>query len=83
MEPKSIPKRFKIEVDFQERNNTLRDRLGTVLEPSWADLGASWGDLGVTFKAVRFGIDSLIDFECQKGAQREAFGEPIWSQNRS
>ena len=42
MEPKSIPKRFKIEVDFQERGNTLQDRLGTVLEPSWADLGPFW-----------------------------------------
>ena len=41
MEPKSIPKRFKIEVDFQERKNTLQDRLGTVLEPSWVDLGPS------------------------------------------
>ena len=35
------PKRFKIEVDFQGRKNTLQDRLGTVLEPSWADLGPS------------------------------------------
>ena len=40
-EPKSIPKRFKIEIDFQERKHTLQDRLGTVLEPSWVDLGPS------------------------------------------
>ena len=42
MEPKSIPKRVKIEGDFQERKNTLQDRLGEVLEPSWSDLGSSW-----------------------------------------
>ena len=50
---------------------------------SWESLGRSWGDLGATFKAVRFRIDFLIDFERQKGAKREAFGEPKWSQNRS
>ena len=50
---------------------------------SWECLGRSWGDLGATFKAVRFRIVFLIDFERQKGAQREAFGEPKWSQNRS
>ena len=53
MEPKSIQKSWKIEVDFQERKHTLQDRLGIVLEPSWNDLGPSfpglgpsWGDLG-------------------------------------
>ena len=45
MEPKSIPKRVKIEGDFQERKNTLQDRLGEVLEPSWSDLGPSWPNL--------------------------------------
>ena len=50
---------------------------------SWEGLGRSWGDLGATFKAVRFRIDFLIDFERQKGAKREAFGEAKWSQNRS
>ena len=50
---------------------------------SWEGLGRSWGDLGATFKAVRFRTDFLIDFECQKGAQREAFGQPKWGQNRS
>jgi hypothetical protein len=67
MEPKSIPKRFKIEVDFQERGNTLQDRLGTVLEPSWADLGPSspglgpsWGDLGPAGGAKT--IDFPYDF---------------------
>ena len=49
---------------------------------SWERLGRSWGDLGATFKAVRFRIVFLIDFECQKGAKREAFGEPKWRQNR-
>ena len=42
MEPKSIPQRVQIEGDFQERKNTLQDRLGEVLEPSWGDLGSSW-----------------------------------------
>ena len=50
---------------------------------SWEGLGRSWGDLGATLEAVRFRIVFLIDFERQKGAQREAFGEPKWSQNRS
>ena len=56
---------------------------GGVRGASWGSLGRSWGDLGVTFKAVRFRIVFLIDFERQKGAQREAFWEPKWSQNRS
>ena len=56
---------------------------GGVRGASWERLGRSWGDLGATFKAVRFRIVFLIDFERQKGAQREAFWEPKWSQNRS
>ena len=56
---------------------------GGVRGASWEGLGRSWGDLGATFKAVRFRIDFLIDFERQKGAKREAFGEPKWRQNRS
>ena len=56
---------------------------GGVRGASWEGLGRSWSDLGAIFKAVRFRIDFLIDFERQKGAQREAFGEPKWSQNRS
>ena len=56
---------------------------GGVRGASWEGLGRSWGDLGATFKAVRFRIDFLIDFERQKGAKRDAFGEPKWSQNRS
>ena len=56
---------------------------GGVRGASWERLGRSWGDLGATFKAVRFRIVFLIDFERQKGAQREAFGEPKRSQNRS
>ena len=56
---------------------------GEVWGASWEGLGRSWGDLGATFKAVRFRIYFLIDFERQKGAKREAFGEPKWSQNRS
>ena len=50
---------------------------------SWEGLGRSWGDLGTILEAVRFRIVFLIDFERQKGAQREAFGEPKWTQNRS
>jgi hypothetical protein len=56
---------------------------GGVRGASWGGLGRSWGDLGPTFKAVHFPIVFLIDFERQKGAQREAFWEPKWSQNRS
>ena len=55
---------------------------GGVRGASWEGLGRSWGDLGATFKAVRFRIDFLIDFERQKGAKREAFLEPKWNQNR-
>ena len=43
MEAKSIPKRLKIEVDFQDRKKTLQDRLGSVLRPSLADLGTRLG----------------------------------------
>ena len=43
---------------------------------SWEGLGRSWGDLGATLEAVRFRIVFLIDFERQKGAQRDAFWEP-------
>ena len=41
MEPKSILKSCKIEVDFQHRKKSLQDRLRTVSEPSWGDLGPS------------------------------------------
>ena len=54
---------------------------GGVRGASWEDLGRSWADLVATFKAVRFQIDFLIDFDREKGAQREAFGEAKWSQN--
>ena len=56
---------------------------GGVRGASWEGLGRSWGDLGVTLEAVRLRIVFLIDFERQKGAQREAFWEPKWSQNLS
>ena len=49
MGPKSIPKRIKIEVDFQERKNTLQDRLGkswSHLGPIWGHLDRAWGHLG-------------------------------------
>ena len=55
---------------------------GRVWGASWEGLGCSWGDLGATFKAVPFRIDFLIDFERQKGAKREAFGEPKRSSRR-
>ena len=48
---------------------------GGVRGASWEGLGRSWGDLGATFKAVRFRINFLIDFKCEKGAKREAFGK--------
>ena len=41
IDSKTTPKQNKIEVDFQERKDTLQDRLGNVLEPFWADLGPS------------------------------------------
>ena len=52
---------------------------GGVRGACWEGLGRSWGDLGATLEAVRFRIVFLIDFERQKGAQREAFWEPKWS----
>ena len=55
---------------------------GGVRGAFWEGLGRSWGDLGATLEAVRFRIVFLIEFERQKGAQREAFGEPKWRQNR-
>ena len=50
--------------------------LGALWGGSWGGLGRSCGDLGSAFGAVKFLIDFLIDFGRQKGAQREAFGEP-------
>ena len=50
-----------------------------ILGGSWAVLGRSWSDLGGSPILDRF----LIDFERQKGAQREALCEPKWSQNQS
>ena len=67
----------------QEASYVVLGLSGGVRGASWEGLGRSWGVLGATFKAVRFRIDFLIDFERQKGAKREAFGEPKWSQNRS
>ena len=42
-EPKSIPKRSKIEVKNQESKKTIQDDLGPVLGRSWAVLGAILG----------------------------------------
>ena len=50
---------------------------------SWGGLGRSCGDLKATLGADKFLIVFLIDFGRQKGAQREAFWEPKWRQNRS
>ena len=60
--------------------------LRALLGGSWGGLGRSWvgrswGDFGATCGAVQFSIDLLIDFGRQKGAQREAFGEPKWCQH--
>ena len=55
MEPKSIPKRSKIEVDFQERKNTLQDRLGSVSDHLDTILGPVLGhffDFGTGFTMV-------------------------------
>ena len=57
--------------------------LGALLGGSWGGLGRSCGDLGATCRAVQFSNVVLIDFGRQKGAQREAFWEPKWHQNRS
>jgi hypothetical protein len=56
---------------------------GGVRGASWEGFGRSWGDLGATFKAVRCRIDFLIDVKLQKGAKREAFGEPKWEPKSS
>ena len=61
------------------------DSLGSLLEPLGAilgRLGAKLGGLGATFGALRFFMIFLSDFGSKKRAQREAFGEPKWSQNR-
>ena len=71
-------------------------RLGSLLGASWGvlgrswgvlggpggALGASWGALGAIFFEVQFLIVFWIDFGTEKGAQREAFGEPKQSKNR-
>ena len=80
--PKKAPGPGASEKPFGPSGGVREGILG-VRGASWDGLGRSWGDLGATFGAVRFRIDFLIDFERQKGAQREAFGEPKWSQNRS
>ena len=46
-------------------------------------LGRSCGDLKATLGAVNFLIILFIDFGRQKGAQRQAFWEAKWIQNRS
>ena len=45
-------------------------------------LGASWGALGSIFFGGQILIDWWIDFGIEKGAQRDAFWEPKWCQNR-
>ena len=49
MEPKSIPKRFKIEVDFQERKKIVQS-------PSWGHLEAILGHFGRHLEVI------FIDF---------------------
>ena len=56
--------------------------LGTLLGGSWGGLGRSCGDLKATLGAFKFLIVFLMDFGRQKGAQREAFGEPKRSPRR-
>ena len=53
---------------------------GELLGRSWGGLGRSWGDLAVTFRAVQFSIDFFTDFGRPRGAEREAFWEPKWTQ---
>ena len=63
-----------------------RGSLGSLLKPLGAilgRLGAKWGGLGATFGALRFLIIFLSDLGSNKGVQREAFGEPKRSKNRS
>ena len=46
MEPTSIPKRFKIEVDFKSEKIAFK----TVLETSWSRLGPIWGHLDIAWR---------------------------------
>ena len=60
--------------------------LGGILEPLGAilgRLGTKLSGLGATFGAFRFLMFFWSDFGSKKGAQREAFGEPKRSKNRS
>ena len=62
------------------------DPVVILLEPLEAILSCLGGKLGwlwVTFGALQFFIIFWSDFGCENGAQREAFWEPKWSQNRS
>ena len=86
MEPKSIPKRVKIEGDFQERKITLQDRLGEVWEPSWSDLGSSWlpswAHFGMLFEKTYYFVTNHL-FE--KRRRQEATWsdlESIWAPKR-
>ena len=65
MEPKSIPKRSKIEVDFQERKKVVQSA-------SWGSLGAIlghlWRHLGV--KQIDLSLVKNDDFEEDKRSRR-------------
>ena len=68
-------------------------RLGSLLGACWGflgclrapkgALGASWGALGSIFFGHQILIFFWIDFDTEKGPQREAFRDPKWNQNPS
>ena len=63
-----------------------RGSLRSLLEPLGAilgRLGAKLGGLGAILGALGFLMIFLSDFGNKKGAQRDAFGEPKRSKNRS
>ena len=54
-----------------------------LLGRSWGGLGRSWGDLAVTFRAVQFSIDFLIDFGRPRDAKRGGILEAKMVPNRT
>ena len=61
MEPKSIPKRFKIEVDFQERKKVVQS-------PSWGHLEAILGHFGRHLEVIFIDFSLVfVDFPEHRG----------------
>ena len=68
---------------FWEVLGVVLGGLGALLGRSWGGLGRSCGDLKATLRAIKLPIAFFIDLGRPKGAQREAFWELKWHQNRS